>query len=118
MYARKHAIPETDLERLPPRSHVRAATDLFRLISDPTRMSLLWLLSNDEFDVTSLAERIGAPRPAVSQHLAKLRLGGLVTSRKEGRRVLYKARNRHVRSVLEQALQQVEHQLGDLPEHD
>ncbi|MDH6548890.1 DNA-binding transcriptional ArsR family regulator [Streptomyces sp. SAI-133] len=36
-----------------------------------------------------LADRVGGALPAVSQHLAKLKLAGLVRSRREGRRQVY-----------------------------
>ncbi|MFF8432484.1 ArsR/SmtB family transcription factor, partial [Streptomyces sp. NPDC016566] len=39
--------------------------------------------------VTHLADRVGGALPAVSQHLAKLKLAGLVSSRREGRRQVY-----------------------------
>ncbi|MEV5873116.1 transcriptional regulator [Streptomyces sp. NPDC052101] len=42
-----------------------------------------------ESDVTGLAERVGGALPAVSQHLTKLKLAGLVHSRREGRRQVY-----------------------------
>lgn len=39
--------------------------------------------------MTGLAERVGGALPAVSQHLTKLKLAGLVRSRREGRRQVY-----------------------------
>ncbi|WP_435828765.1 ArsR family transcriptional regulator [Saccharopolyspora shandongensis] len=38
---------------------------------------MLWLLCGGEYDVTTLATAVGIARPAVPQHLAKLRLAGL-----------------------------------------
>ncbi|KUL37884.1 ArsR family transcriptional regulator [Streptomyces sp. NRRL F-4489] len=49
----------------------------------------VWALAQGESDVTGLAERVGGALPAVSQHLSKLKLAGLVRSRREGRRVVY-----------------------------
>ncbi len=49
----------------------------------------MWALSQRESDVTHLADRVGGALPAVSQHLAKLKLAGLVRSRREGRRQVY-----------------------------
>ncbi len=53
------------------------------------RDSIVWALSQGESDVSHLADRVGGALPAVSQHLAKLKLAGLVRSRREGRRVVY-----------------------------
>ncbi|WP_276320637.1 ArsR/SmtB family transcription factor, partial [Phytoactinopolyspora endophytica] len=56
---------------------------------------------------------------AVSQHLAKLRLAGLVESRREGTFIYYHAADTHVRQLLEQALFHADHAKGAHPEeHD
>ncbi|MFE1959609.1 ArsR/SmtB family transcription factor [Streptomyces sp. NPDC059479] len=65
------------------------ASAAFGLLASPARLHLVWALAQDESDVTRLAERVGGALPAVSQHLAKLKLAGLVRSRREGRRVVY-----------------------------
>jgi len=63
------------------------AVDAFRLLADPTRLRLLWLLSTGQYDVGTLAATLDVPRVSTSQHLARLRAGGLVTTRRDGRRV-------------------------------
>ncbi|MGW7424922.1 ArsR/SmtB family transcription factor [Streptomyces sp. NPDC054813] len=65
------------------------AAAVFGLLASPARLHLMWALSQGESDVTCLADRVGGALPAVSQHLAKLRLAGLVRSRREGRRQIY-----------------------------
>ncbi|MEU6716988.1 metalloregulator ArsR/SmtB family transcription factor [Nonomuraea sp. NPDC046802] len=65
------------------------AAAAFTLLSSPPRLHIVWALAQGECDVTGLAERVGGALPAVSQHLAKLKLAGLVRSRREGRRVIY-----------------------------
>ncbi|WP_086575359.1 ArsR/SmtB family transcription factor, partial [Streptomyces alboverticillatus] len=61
----------------------------FGLLASAARLHLVWALAQGESDVSGLAERVGGALPAVSQHLAKLKLAGLVRSRREGRRVVY-----------------------------
>ncbi|WP_369395172.1 ArsR/SmtB family transcription factor [Streptomyces sp. CG1] len=61
----------------------------FGLLASPARIRIMWILSQGESDVTGLAGRVGVALPAVSQHLAKLKLAGLVASRPEGRRQVY-----------------------------
>lgn len=68
---------------------VLAAAESFRMLADPTGLAMLWRLCGAEYDVTTLARAVGVARPAVSQHLAKLRMTGLVATRREGRRVIY-----------------------------
>ncbi|MFF4116426.1 ArsR/SmtB family transcription factor [Streptomyces sp. NPDC001714] len=65
------------------------AASVFGLLASPARLHIMWALSQGESDVTRLADRVGGALPAVSQHLAKLRLAGLVRSRREGRRQVY-----------------------------
>ncbi|ANP48547.1 DNA-binding transcriptional ArsR family regulator [Streptomyces griseochromogenes] len=66
-----------------------AAAAAFGLLASSSRLHLMWALSQGECDVTHLADRVGGALPAVSQHLAKLKLAGLVRSRREGRRQVY-----------------------------
>jgi DNA-binding transcriptional ArsR family regulator len=65
------------------------AAAAFGLLASPARLHIVWVLSRGESDVTGLAERVGGALPAVSQHLTKLKLAGLVRSRREGRRQVY-----------------------------
>ena len=65
------------------------AAGAFGLLASPMRLHIVWILSQGDCDVTTLAERVGASLPSVSQHLAKLKLAGLVHSRREGRRQVY-----------------------------
>ncbi|MGI5467210.1 ArsR/SmtB family transcription factor [Streptomyces sp. CA-132043] len=62
---------------------------VFGLLASPARLHIVWVLAQGECDVTGLAERVGGALPAVSQHLAKLKLAGFVRSRREGRRQVY-----------------------------
>ncbi|MGW3207731.1 ArsR/SmtB family transcription factor [Streptomyces sp. NPDC001135] len=65
------------------------AAAAFGLLASPARLHIVWALIHGESDVTGLAERVGGALPAVSQHLTKLKLAGLVRSRREGRRQVY-----------------------------
>ncbi|ANZ14313.1 putative transcriptional regulator [Streptomyces noursei ATCC 11455] len=65
------------------------AAAMFGLLASPPRLHIVWALAQGESDVSGLAERVGGALPAISQHLSKLKLAGLVRSRREGRRVVY-----------------------------
>ncbi|MFE7315892.1 ArsR/SmtB family transcription factor [Streptomyces sp. NPDC057555] len=73
----------------PPAEVLAEAAGVFGLLASPPRLHLVWALAQGESDVSGLAERVGGALPAVSQHLSKLKLAGLVRSRREGRRVVY-----------------------------
>ncbi|WP_329566266.1 ArsR/SmtB family transcription factor [Kitasatospora sp. NBC_01266] len=94
------------------------AAGILALLADRTRLSLLHRLGHGEADVTTLTEACNAARTSVSQHLAKLRLAGLVTTRKDGRRVVYALRHGHLRRLVDEALNVAEHEIGSLPSHD
>ncbi|MER6572343.1 metalloregulator ArsR/SmtB family transcription factor [Streptomyces sp. NPDC001093] len=73
----------------PPAELLADAAAAFGLLASSARLHLMWALSQGESDVTRLADRVGGALPAVSQHLAKLKLAGLVRARREGRRQVY-----------------------------
>jgi DNA-binding transcriptional ArsR family regulator len=77
---------------------------VLKAVADPSRYRLLWALSERELPVSRLAELIEAHVAATSQHLAKLRSAGLVTSRREGTRIFYRATGPQVRALLESAV--------------
>ena len=67
-----------------------AKHDVFQAIADPTRRSLLKLLSNQEMPVTAICKHFPITRTAVSKHLRVLSEAGLVKERKVGRETRYK----------------------------
>jgi DNA-binding transcriptional ArsR family regulator len=103
-------------QELPPEDRVMAAVESLRMLADPTRLRMLWLLCGAEYDVTTLATAVGIARPAVSQHLAKLRLAGLVATRRDGRRALYRATGGHVKRMLSEALAAAHHRVANIPD--
>ncbi|TGB14941.1 helix-turn-helix domain-containing protein [Streptomyces sp. MZ04] len=122
------AAPDAHL-REPDTARLTEATRVFALLSDPTRLHLLWLLALEgleepgepgegESDVGSLAERCAASRTAVSQHLAKLRLAGLVETRREGRHVHYRLTDGHLRRLVMEALSHADHRVSGQAPHD
>lgn len=119
MNARMHLSGAHDAQEPPDGDRLTAAVEVLGLLADRTRLALLRHLGEGEADVTALtAAAAGASRTSVSQHLARLRLAGLVTTRKEGRRVVYALRHGHLRRLVDEALNVADHQLGHLPPHD
>jgi DNA-binding transcriptional ArsR family regulator len=69
-----------------------AHTMLFRTLADPTRRAIFERLCREgEQTVGALTARAGVSQPAVSKHLAVLKLAGLVRDRHEGRQTHYSA---------------------------
>ncbi|TCC02956.1 ArsR/SmtB family transcription factor [Kribbella soli] len=86
----------------PTSPQLATAARTFGLLLAPVRLHLVALASCGEYDVGTLAARVGVSVPTASQHLAKLRLAGLVTARREGRRQFYTVQDPHVIALVEQ----------------
>ena len=97
---------------MPAQDDVRRAADALRMLADPTRLNILWALLQGETSVTCLAELAGTSPTAVSQHLSKLRLAGLVANRREGTFVIYTRADHHVGELVRQALSHADHSAG------
>jgi len=68
------------------------AGDLFKALADPTRRAIFeWIARDGEHTVHSLTARAGVSQPAVSKHLAVLKVASLVRDRRDGRETHYSA---------------------------
>mgnify|MGYP002335896453 FL=1 len=97
------------IRKEPSKAHIEIATAMFKLVSDPTRLKILWALLHGEHSVGELAEDIGVNPTVVSQHLAKLRISHMVSVRREGTKMFYKMENDHVLHLIEHAFTQADH---------
>ncbi len=95
------------------------AVEIFRILADATRVALLRALSTGEHEqpVSELAAAVGKRPSTVSQHLAKLRMARLVTTRRQGTQVLYRVANEHVSQLVADALGHSEHLGPGTPAH-
>lgn len=96
---------------------VTLAVEVLRVLADPTRLQLAGLLLDEEQSVSQLAALLDKPVPGVSQHLAKMGMARLVTTRKQGTSVLYRVENGHVRQLVVDTIGHVEHLLDEVPAH-
>jgi len=75
---------------LPPLPEVEAAAAAARALGDPTRLRIAAaLVTGDELCVCDMAWVVGQAQNLVSHHLRQLKIAGLVTSRRDGRLVMY-----------------------------
>jgi DNA-binding transcriptional ArsR family regulator len=109
---------DTNAEQLQATSdYVDVAVEVFRLLSDATRVRILLALQGGELSVNKIAEIVDRPAPGVSQHLAKLRWARLVRVRQDGNRAFYSLVDEHAVRVVREALLQAEHSVDDIPAH-
>jgi DNA-binding transcriptional ArsR family regulator len=78
------------LDRLSPEALGEIAL-FFRLLAEPTRLQLLCLLRESPQDVASLIQTTGFSQSHISRQLGQLQRAGLVTSERDGTRLLYRA---------------------------
>jgi DNA-binding transcriptional ArsR family regulator len=104
--------------RSPDAQFVELAVEVFAMLADATRVRIILALSDvEELSVNHLAEIVDKSPAAVSQHLAKLRLARIVTTRQDGQRVFYRLENEHASRLVADAIHQAEHSLGGTPRH-
>lgn len=74
---------------------------VFKLLSDETRLRiLLYLMREGELHVTALCEKLGQSQPAVSHHLALLRVAGLIEARRDGKHNYYSICRNHFQQLM------------------
>lgn len=91
----------------PTQAQLTVAASTFALLSAPVRLHLVSLAAQGEYDVGTLADRVGVSIATASQHLGKLRLAGIITARREGRRHIYTVDDPHVLTLVEQIFQHI-----------
>lgn len=86
---------------------VRALAETFAALSDPTRVRIIFALSEQELCVFDLARLLGLTGSAVSHQLRLLRGQRLVRYRKEGKIAYYSLDDDHIRNLMEECVKHV-----------
>ena len=77
------------LKTMPEQETFDRTAETFDLLSDPTRVKILWLLCHTEDCVANIAAAVEMSSPAVSHHLRVLKQAGLLAYRKSGKEAYY-----------------------------
>lgn len=93
--------------------YVEMAVEIFALLADATRARIVLALREGELSVGDIAATVGKSQTAVSQHLAKLRISKVVTTRQDGARVYYRLANDHALELIRVAVYQAEHAVDE-----
>lgn len=88
---------------------VDEASRIFKTLGDPTRIKILYLLSQEECSVNHISEVLKLTQSAVSHQLSFLRNLRLVKYKREGNTFFYTCDDDHVISVLQQVIHHIEH---------
>jgi len=82
---------------------------LFDSLSDPTRIQIISLLSDEEVGVTELIAKLNLSKSAVSHQLRGLRDKRIIRTRKQGRNVFVCLDDRHVAELFQRGLEHIQH---------
>ena len=78
-----------------------AEDKVFQALADPSRRAIFVSLTRGEAAVKDLTARFDISQPAVSQHLAALKVAGLVNARRDGRCVYYRIEPRGMKPLID-----------------
>ena len=88
----------------------RHLAELFRALSDPSRVRIIAALLGGESNVSSLAEVVGISESAASHQMRTLRQLRIVRARKQGREVYYSLDDEHVVDLFQRGLEHIKHE--------
>ena len=98
---------ERIFDHMPAPEEFAGAAEMFRLMSDGTRIRLFWLLCHCEECLLDLSAMMEMSSPALSHHLKLLRAGGLIVSRRDGREVYYRAADNRKAEALHHMIEEI-----------
>ena len=102
-----HSAMEKNFDHMPAPEAFEVTADLFKLMSDLTRVRLFWLLCHCEECVLNLSVMMNMSSPALSHHLKLLKACGLIVSRRDGKEVYYRASDSVQASALHHVIEHV-----------
>jgi len=92
---------------LPPEPVVADASEVFKALTNPTRIRIMHALTHEEMCVGDLARALNLSMSALSHQLALLRRLRLVAAREEGRQTFYRVIDRFVGHLVHDCLEHV-----------
>jgi len=96
-------------ESMSEEAKVHRIAEMFKALSDPTRIRIIEALSIKELCVCDLASLLGMPQSAISHQLRLLRQNSILKYRKEGRVVYYSLDDEHVSEILNSVASHISH---------
>lgn len=87
-----------DLDKM--QDSARGVSDLLKLLGHPDRLMVLCQLNLGEMSVGELSKNLDIKQSPLSQHLARMRYEGVVTSRREAQTIFYSIADNKVAQVV------------------
>jgi DNA-binding transcriptional ArsR family regulator len=98
--ADKPAGRRTEIDPALMRRNADAAARLLKTLANDQRLRVLCFLFDEELSVGEINERVALSQSALSQHLAKLRAEGIVTTRRDAQTIYYSLADGAVRQII------------------
>lgn len=102
-----HELTEEIYNHMLPDEKFGNLGDFYKIMGDPTRLKILWVLLKQELCVCDICAALGMTKSAVSHQLATLRGANLVKNRRDGKTIYYSIYDEHVREVFELGLEHI-----------
>ncbi len=94
---------------IPPQEDISQMADIFKALSDPSRLKIVLTLLNQEHCVCDIAVLCNQSDSAISHQLRILRTLKIVKNRREGKSIYYSLEDDHVISLINVSLEHVRH---------
>lgn len=88
-------------------------SSIFKVLGDPTRLKIIYLLSLSPLCVNDIVELIGMSQSSISHQLSLLKRKKLIKSEKDGRRNIYSLDDDHVLSLFYEGYNHASHRLDE-----
>jgi ArsR family transcriptional regulator len=89
------------IAKIPDERQLQNNTEIFKAISDPTRLKILYLLQDGELCVCEVINVLEKPQSTISHHLNVLKKAGFIKGRKEGLWIHYQLTNPKIIEILD-----------------
>ena len=99
------------LKNKPTNEELENLKELFKILGDPTRIKILWVLDKHEMCVCDIANVLNMTKSSISHQLSILKSTSLVKYRKSGKEVYYELDDDHVKKLYEIGLEHTLHKM-------
>ncbi len=102
-----HHDTQNCISEIPDFSQFEKASDILKLLGDPSRSRIFWILCHCEECVSDISAMVQMSSPAVSHHLKLLKTSGLIVSRRAGKEMYYTAADNEQAQLLHHTIEQM-----------